>query len=232
MNRALAILAILTILIAPAFAQEQSVKPGINERFKSEDLDPELFVPIFEGEDREIYNHRNEIINALNLKPGDNVADIGAGTGFFSFSIADEIGDGTVYAVEIAQPFLARIEDMAKQNSVHNIKTVLADDHSSNLKPESVDLTFVCDTYHHFEFPYDTLESIYDALVPGGRLVIVDFERIEGVSDDWVLEHVRCGKETVIEEVKSAGFEFDREADLMEGQYVIVFQKPRPADAD
>jgi predicted methyltransferase len=207
-----------------ANAQEQSVKPGINDRFK--DPDVEALIQTFEADGRAIYDNRNKIVSALKLKRGMEVADIGAGTGFFSRMIAEKVGKkGTVYAVEIAQGYLDHIEEAAAEEGLTNVKGVLATDRSSQLPAESVDVVFTCDTYHHFEFPYDTLESIHKALRPGGILVIVDFERIEGITDEWALGHVRCGKGTVTDEVKNAGFDFVKEVPVMEDQYLIKFRK-------
>ena len=213
-----------SFLTVAAMAQEESVKPGINDNFK--DPSVKRYTMMFEGESRAIFKHRQEIVDALNLEPGANVADIGAGTGFFSMMIADKVGDtGVVYSVDIAENFIEHIAKRAKEEKLSNIKPVLCDAHSTNLEPESVDLAFVCDTYHHFEFPVDTLSSIHAALRPDGRLVVVDFERIRGVSNDWTLDHVRCGKGTVTDEIKDAGFEYVEEIDLMDEQYVIVFKK-------
>ena len=208
-----------------ALGQEQSVKPGINDRFK-DNPSVEFFLKTFETESRAIYKHRNDIVAAAELKPGMDVADIGAGTGFFSAMMAARVGPkGKVYAVDIAENFLEHIAKTAKEAKIKNIKTVLCDDRSTKLKKDSVDFVFVCDTYHHFEFPFSTLESIHNALRPGGRLFIVDFERVKGRSTDWILGHVRCGKGTVTDEVKDAGFEFVKEIPMMKEQYIRVFQK-------
>ncbi len=211
-------------LCATAIAQEQSVKPGINDNFK--DPSVKQYTTMFEGESRAIFKHRQEIVDALDLEEGMAVADVGAGTGFFSMMIADRVGDeGKVYAVDIAENFIDHIEKRASEEKLTNITPVLCEARSTKLEPESVDLVFVCDTYHHFEFPYDTLSSIHSALRDGGKLVVVDFERVKGVSSDWTLNHVRCGKGTVSDEIKDAGFDFVKEVNLMDEQYVLVFQK-------
>ncbi len=220
---------LVTLISIAAMAQEESVKPGINDNFK--DPSVKTYTMMFEGESRAIFKHRQEIVDALGLDNGMAVADVGAGTGFFSMMIADKVGDtGVVYSVDIAENFIDHIAERAKEEGLSNITPVLCDGHSTKLEPESVDLAFVCDTYHHFEFPVDTLTSIHDALRPEGRLVVVDFERIRGVSSDWTLDHVRCGKGTVTDEVKDAGFDFVEEIDLMDEQYVIVFKKRAPAE--
>jgi len=217
------------LMAALAAAQEQSVKPGINDSFKDPDVDK--YIAMFEGESREIYKHRNDIVAALGLKPGMNVADIGAGTGFFSRMFALEVAPaGTVYAVDIAENFVEHIGAMAKKEGIANIKPSICSERSVDLPENSVDVAFICDVYHHFEFPFDSMASLHKALRPGGRVVIVDFERIAGVSTDWTLDHVRCGKGTVTDEVKDSGFDLVEEKNLgMAGQYVLVFQKRGPA---
>jgi len=107
----------------------------------------------------------------------------------------------------------------------------LCTERSTKLPAESVDLVYICDTYHHFEYPEDTLASIHQALRPGGQLIIVDFERVKGIQVNWILNHVRCGKGTVTDEVKNAGFDFVEEVDLMAEQYVLRFEK-RASDED
>lgn len=223
-----AVVAALAVAICSAGveAQEESIKPGINERFKADDLSAEFWVKTFETESRAIFKHREAIVDALGLRPGMAVADVGAGTGFFTALIATRVADsGRVYAVDIAKNFLEHIRTTAKEAGISNITTVHCDDHSTKLDEESVDLVYVCDTYHHFEFPEDTLASIHAALRPGGQLVIVDFERVRGVQSEWALNHVRCGKGTVADEVRDAGFDFVEEVHLMEEQYVLKFKK-------
>ncbi|MFN9756704.1 MAG: class I SAM-dependent methyltransferase, partial [Planctomycetota bacterium] len=90
----------------------------------------------------------------------------------------------------------------------------------------SCDVVFACDTYHHFQYPRATLGSIHRALRPGGMLCIVDFERIEGTSRQWLLDHVRCGRETVVEEVTAAGFDLVAVVPLgLEENYFLRFKK-------
>lgn len=224
-----ALIGIVWFATAVVVAQQQSVKPGINDNFKDPDVDK--YIVMFEGESREIYKHRNDIVAAVGLKPGMNVADIGAGTGFFSRMFALEAAPaGTVYAVDIAENFIEHIGAMAKKEGISNIKASVCSERSVDLPENSVDVAFICDVYHHFEYPFDSMASIHKALRPGGRVVIVDFERIVGVSTDWTLDHVRCGKGTVADEVKDSGFDLLEEKDLgMDGQYVLIFRKREPA---
>jgi len=228
MKRSLLVLALLCC--TTAFAQEASVAPGINDNFQ--DPNVEEYVARFEGESREIYTHRHAIVDALDLKAGMDVGDIGAGTGFFSMLISEKVGpEGRVYAVDIAQNFVEHIKTISEASGRKNIEGVVCDERSARLPENSIDLAFICDTYHHFEYPFDTLKSLYTALRPGGKLVIVDFVRIAGRSSDWTLKHVRCGMGAVIDELQEAGFDFVEKRETgMKEQYMIVFVK-RPAEA-
>ncbi len=140
---------------------------------------------------------------------------------------------GKVFAVDIAGNFIDHIQKTSKEYGKKNIRASICTERSVELKSESVDVAFICDVYHHFEYHYDSMSSIYKALKPGGRLIIVDFERVVGVSREWTLNHVRCGKGTTADEIKDSGFDLVREIDLgMDGQYVLEFVKrdPQPAD--
>ncbi len=212
-------------LMPVAIAQEQSVKPGINDNFK--DPNVEFYVNLFEGESRAIFKHRNAIVEALDLEPGMDVADVGAGTGFFSRMMSYKVGpNGTVYAVDIAEDFIDHIAELSQKEEITNIKASVCSERSVDLPENSIDLAFICDVYHHFEFPVDSMASIHKALRPAGRVVIVDFERVGGVSRDWTLNHVRCGKGTVTDEVKDSGFDFVEEVDLgMDEQWMRIYRK-------
>ena len=165
------------------------------------------YVKKFESEDREPYARRHEIVAALELKPGMVVADIGAGTGLFTRLMAEKVGpEGKVYAVDIAPEFLAHIAADAKKHGQKQIVTVRGNQETTNLPKGSVDLVFLSDVYHHLERPENILASLREAIKPGGRLVVVEFDRVEGKSTEFVLKHVRAGRNVFIKEIESAGF--------------------------
>ena len=179
-------LSFLMTLTAPA--QEASVKAGINEKFLDPNLKVEEWTTRFETESREVFLKKDRIVKALGMKSGMVVADIGAGTGLFTIPFSEAVGEsGKVYAVDIAKNFLTHIRNRAGATGAANIETILCTDHSLELPESSVDLAFICDTYHHFEFPHSTMKSLHRALKPGGEFVLIDFVRIEGESSDWTL---------------------------------------------
>ncbi len=132
-----------------------------------------------------------------------------------------------MYAVDIVPRFIEHIETKSAERGLTQVSAVLGTDVSTNLEPGSVDVVFVCDAYHHFEDYEAMLESIRSALRPGGRLVIVDFQRIDGVSSEFALQHIRAGKEVFTEEIEASGFEFTHETtvDGMTETYIIHFDR-------
>jgi predicted methyltransferase len=216
----------LLLIVTLVAAQEKSVKPGINDHFKDPDL--KKFKETFEGESREIFTSRKDIVKACKVKPGLRVADVGAGTGLFTRMFAAEVGaDGKVYAVDIAQKFLDHIKKTSAELKLTNVETVKCTEKSCELPPASVDLVFICDTYHHFEFPYRTMATIHKALKPGGRLVVVDFHRIPGKSREWILGHVRAPLEVVTKEIVESGFKKTGEVNIdgLKENYFVTFEK-------
>lgn len=217
-----------SLLLATAvLAQEQSVKPGINEKFLDPNLKVEDWTQKFETESREIFHQREKIVSNVGLKPGMAMADIGAGTGLFTLAFAQAVGDtGKVYAVEIAKNFLTHIKARALKASAKNVETVLCTPKSVELSEASIDLAFICDVYHHFEFPQATLATLHKALKPGGQIVLIDFKRIPGESSDFVMGHVRAGQDVFESEVTAAGFEKIGEVtDVLKENYFVRFKK-------
>jgi predicted methyltransferase len=201
----------------------------INAQFLDPNMDPKDWAARFEVESREVFAARKNILSASGVDRGDTVADVGAGTGLFTAIFARAVGTaGWVYAVDIAPRFVEYLAEELPAAGITNVTPVLCTASSTNLPPASIDVAFVCDTYHHFDHPAATLASLRRALRPGGRLVIVDFEREEGKSSAWVLGHVRAGKSVVTSEIEAAGFKLEAEPDVegLDENYLLVFRKP------
>jgi ubiquinone/menaquinone biosynthesis C-methylase UbiE/intracellular sulfur oxidation DsrE/DsrF family protein len=229
MCRHIRLIFVLAFAIHSAYsaAQEQSVKPGINDSFR--DPDPQEFLDKFEVESREVFARRKEIVAACKIKAGQTVADIGAGTGLFTYLFSEAVGkEGRVIAVDIAQKFLDHIRTASRERGLKNVETLLCKVDSTELPENSVDIAFICDTYHHFEYPLKTMKSLHRAMKPGGRVIVVDFHRVTGRSTDWVLEHVRAGQEVFEAEIGKAGFKkIHEDLELLKENYLVVFEKPK-----
>ena len=218
---------LLAILLSSTItaAMTPGADPDVNTPFRSPD--PRRWMQILESPGRELYDRRHEIIATLDLQPGMDVADVGAGTGLFTELIARAVGpQGTVYAVDVAPEFVHNIERRVRAAGLPNVKGLVNTQRSTLLPAESVDLVFLADTYHHFEHPADMLRSILEALRPGGTLVVIDFRREPGVATPWVMHHVRAGQDQVVAEMELAGFRLIGEEPLLRGNFFLRFHKP------
>lgn len=205
---------------------EASVKPGINAEYLKPDLNASNWVERFEREGREIFDQREAIVAAVGVRAGMTVADIGCGTGLFTPRLATATGPrGTVYAVDIVPEFLRLVARRASEAGQRNIHTVLCTERSVALPENSVDLAFLCDVYHHFEYPTASLDTLRRALRKGGEVVVIDFKRVPGVSSEWVMNHVRAGQEVVTAEFEAAGFRKVAEVGLLKDNYLVRFRK-------
>jgi ubiquinone/menaquinone biosynthesis C-methylase UbiE len=223
---ALACAALHVAVSTPVVQAQSGADPRINDQFLT--ADPIEQRTRFEGESREVYHKRAEVVAASAVKPGMTVADVGAGTGFFAMLFARAVGEqGRVFAVDISKPFVAAIAQRARDERLANVSALLGTDKDTGLPESAVDLVFTSDTYHHFVEPQPVLASIHRALKPAGRFIIVDFERIPGVSSEGRLKHVRAGKETVIREVETAGFRLAQEVKSVAfvENYFLIFER-------
>ena len=222
-SRILVWLLALVLSSAPGFA-EQNVSPGINRSYENPNVTQ--WRGVFERDGREVWDRRDDIIRHLRLQRGQDIADVGAGTGFFTALMAREVAPGgRVYAVDIAQNFVDASVQRSRDQGLTNVVGVVNDQQGVRLPPESVDLVFISDTYHHFEYPQATLRSIHRALRPDGELVVIDFKRIPGISSPWVMGHVRAGEAKVIAEITAAGFALSERLDFMQTQFYLRFRR-------
>lgn len=219
-------------LMAPAVAQidadEHNVNPGINARFVSPDLDTDEAAAGFESDTREVFARRLDVMKALGIIPGMSVADVGAGSGFYVELLAHAVGpDGHVYAVEISPNWIELLQQKVADEDLRQVTVVEGTGTSVELPAGSVDLAFSSDTYHHFEFPESSLASIFSALRPGGRWVVLDYDRIPGVTPPSRMEHLRLGRAEAIAEIEAAGFVLESEPDIgLSENYLAIFRRP------
>jgi len=198
--------------------------PAINRPYQ----DPEYsqWVEAFERPGREVFDRRQEIVAASGVRSGMAVADVGAGTGLFTRLFARAVGaTGKVYAVDISKNFVDNVVRTAREQGLGNVEGIVNAQDNAGLPASSVDLLFVCDTYHHFEQPGAMLASFHRAIRPGGTLVVIDFEREAGRSSGWVMSHVRAGKEKVIREIEAAGFRLQEDRELMRENFFLRFER-------
>lgn len=225
-------LLILTPFLSAAELRERPEVSGapaeLNRNFVDPEADVEEWVERFEVESREVFTARSDVLRASGVKAGDRVADVGAGTGLYTRLFATAVGpEGWVHAVEIGPRFLEHINRTVAEAGLTNVTSVLGRVDSVTLPAASVDLVFICDTYHHFEAVEPIMASIHRALAPGGQLIVIEFERIPGESRQWILDHTRAGKDEFRAEIEAAGFTFVEEVEIPRfvENYFLRFKK-------
>lgn len=198
----------------------------INAAYR-EQTDPRRWAKRFERPGREVHDRREAILSALELRSGMRVADVGAGTGLFSLALARAVGpEGRVFAVDLQAYFLDHIRGKASEAGLTNLETIQATQKTVGLPARSIDLAFFCDAYHHIDQPVAYMRTVHAALRPGGRVVVVDYRRVEGQSEAWMLEHIRADPATFRAEIESAGFRFVQEHEgLLRENFFFVFER-------
>lgn len=206
-----------------ASAPQTGADPAVNRPYVNPEF--EQWVARFERPGREVYDKRHEIIAATGVHPGMVVADIGAGTGLFTRLFSAAVGpSGKVIAVDVSRVFIDNILRIARERGLNNVEGIVNTQTDTLLSARSIDLAFLSDTYHHFEQPLSMMKSIHRALRPGGILVVIDFQK-HGHSSGWVKGHVRAGSETVVEEIRAAGFEFAEQEKFLHDNYFLRFTR-------
>lgn len=165
------------------------------------------------------------LVRNLPLAEDDVVADVGAGTGYFSFRIAPAVPLGEVLAVDIQPEMLAIIEERGREEGVHNVRGVRGSITDPNLPEAAVDLALIVDAYHEFSHPREMAAGLLRALRPGGLLVLVEY-RAEDPSVPIKRLH-KMSETQARRELEAAGFEFVRNEDFLPQQHFLVFRRPR-----
>ena len=206
---------------------EPSAAPGINDRYATEE-GRAATIKILEGEGRDSYQKPGEIVRNLDLQPGHTVCEIGAGTGYFTPYLSKAVGTtGKVYAEDPQAEFLDELRKKKAAQRLDNVEIVHGTYTDTNLPDGLCDVTFVLDTYHHFEWPKPMLDAMKKDTKPRGRLVIVDFYRRQnelfqkaGIDP---MKHLRLDLDGVVEEIEAHGWMHVDTRKFLPDQYFVVF---------
>jgi len=180
-----------------------------------------------ERPEREKEERPDLLLPALKLRPGDAVADIGAGTGYYTRRLAKLVGDkGTVYAVDIQEEMLDLLTNKMAVLKIRNVKPILGTITDPKLPERSVDLILMVDVYHEFDFPYEMAKALCKALKPGGRMVFVEFR---GEDPSVPIKRVhKMTQEQVRKEMALQPLQWVETIDTLPWQHIIVFQAKVP----
>ncbi len=173
----------------------------------------------YEDPERASWQFPGRVIESLALQPGDRVADLGSGSGYFTFRLAEAVGPaGRVYAVDIDEDMNELVEDRAREKGIDHVETILARKHDPRLPESGVDLILAVNSYHHLENRTDYFKNVARSLRPGGRVAIIDFR------EEAFRHHTQ--KKVLLREMKEAGYRVARDFDFLPRQNFLIFTPP------
>lgn len=181
----------------------------------------------YEGFTRDQWQQRDRVIESLQIRPGDQVADIGSGGGYFVFSLAKAVGPaGKVYAVDIDEEMTGLVAQQAKKEGARNVEVIVAKPDDPLLPLSGIDIIFTSNTYHHLDNRVSYLRNLHKYLRPDGRIAIIEFDRRGWLSGLW--KHYTA-PEFIKREMEQAGYSLQREFDFLDRQSFLIFVSKQPA---
>jgi ubiquinone/menaquinone biosynthesis C-methylase UbiE len=220
-------LAPLFLISAAAFAQ---VAGQANDNYKTP-AGRDSIAHALGDPTREERQKPRDIVDAMDLKPGGAVADVGTGVGFMLPYLSHAVGDtGRVYGEDIQNDFLDKAKVKTQLSRLNNVQFVLGTDRDPKLPADTLEAALVLDVYHHFDYPEAMLEHIRDSLLSDGKLVIVEYFKrpgaMPGDDPDLPLRHIRLDQDDLVKEVEANGFRLISKHDLVpKSQYIAIFAK-------
>ena len=204
-------------ITGPAFAQDQ------HQHRRPDDI--KQYLEHLDSAERDQYQKPRQVIDALNLKPGLTVADLGSGSGYFTRRFIEAVTEtGKVYAVDVEPEMLKYAEEsVVHMHRSYTAEFILARPDNPKLPYESIDLLFVCNTYHHLEERTKYFSDAKSSLKPGGRLAVIDFYPDERSGDLGFPKRHLVSQDTVIKELSDAGYKLVREHRFLPKQYFLEF---------
>ena len=184
--------------------------------------DPQSYIGVLEDPQRDAYQKPHEVLNALKIKPGEVIADIGAGSGYFTFRLAHFVGDkGRVYAVDVSPEMIRHINRRIRDVKATNVVSILADPDDPLLLDRSINRFFICDVWHHIANPTKYLSLMKRMLKPGGEIIMIDFEKKDLPVGPPA--QMKIAREDLLKQIQDNGFKLVREHRFLQYQYFFVF---------
>lgn len=215
--------ALVAVLASPGMLAQEHQPPHRPDHMDHRFDDPERFAKSFDDPERDAWQMPARVIETLSLRADGTVADIGAGTGYFTMRLAKAVPQGTVYAVDIEPAMLGFIQKRAHGEHLMNVVTVQASADSANL-PKPVDAILIVNTYHHLPSRVAYFGTLKTSLTPSGRIAIVDYRKDAPVGPP---PEFRFEASQIIAEMQKAGYRLEAQHDFLPQQHFLVFQPAR-----
>jgi len=178
----------------------------------------------YEGDDRDDWQQVERVVETLGLRPGDRVADVGSGSGYFTIPLARAVAPGgRVYAVDIDAEMNAFLEQRLAEEGIENVTVVLAEPDDPGLPAGAVDLAFTSNTFHHLPAPQRYFASLRPALAPGGRVAVIEYEPRKAGWFARTFGHATPEAE-IVAALAAAGYRLAADHDFLERQSFLIFE--------
>lgn len=214
---------VLLALMLPALtASGQDAVPRHEHQMHRVHRDPKAYISMLEDPQRDAYQKPHEVLTALGIKQGEMIADIGAGSGYFTFRLAHHAGEnGKVYAVDVNPDMILHLNRRIRELKARNVVSILAAADDPLLPAHSVDRFFFCDSWHHIRAQTKYLSLVRKMLKPGGEVIMIDFhKRKQPVGPPLPM---RIAREDLLQQMESHGFRLKQEHTFLPYQYFLIF---------
>jgi len=210
------------LLFIPAIISAQEVVQRDQHQMHQLHSDPKSYIGALEDPKRDAYQKPQDVMGALGLRPGEVIADIGAGSGYFTFRLAHHVGHtGKIYAVDVSPNMILHINRRIRESKATNVVSILADPDDPLLPDASVNRFFFSNSWHHIENQTKYLSLMKKMLKPGGEIIIIDFHKKELPVGPPM--EMKIAREDLIKQMESNGFRLTREHTFLPYQYYLVF---------
>ena len=176
-----------------------------------------------EREERDKEENTGLLLKNLNVQPGMLIADIGAGSGYYSSLLSKMVGNGKIYAVDVEPEMISFLNNRIRAEKTKNVVPVLSTEQTVGLPTNSIDLMLLVDVYHEFSYPYEMGLAMLEALKPGGKLVLVEFRTEDAMVPIKTIH--KMSEKQAVREFKAAGFIFEKNISNLPWQHCMVFRK-------
>jgi arsenite methyltransferase len=198
-------------------------KQGINMDHMKPFAEVEKYIEFLERKDRATWQKPDAVISSLNLKGTETIADVGAGSGYFSFRFASKLPKGKVIAIDIEPEMIRHIHHKAMSSNIKNIEVVLASEDDPKIS-EKVDVVFICDVLHHLKNRAEWLKKLFSELNRGTKLILIEFK--EGNLPEGPPEKIKISGKEMLALVNGAGFSLIKDnTTILPYQNYFVFEK-------
>ncbi|WP_299156341.1 class I SAM-dependent methyltransferase [uncultured Christiangramia sp.] len=178
-----------------------------------------------ERSDREKEENTSQLLKNMNIRPGDTIADVGAGSGYHAFKMAKLATEGFIYAIDIQPEMLQAISVKQSEQQVNNIQTIQGSEKSINLDGNSVSKILLVDVYHEFNFPKEMIESMHKSLTSDGKIYLIEYKAED--ANIPIKEIHKMSEKQAVKEFEASGFRLEQNIENLPWQHCLIFVKEK-----